>query len=176
MAKLKYEEVRQRVLAASSEVVDDLCQLGESLVRDGLDRIEKANGQARALAAYCAGIVTLCMSSFSLWGTKLSRPFQISAALGIFGLILAAWFYVRTTFPVPTEWHSDDDWLRNEVLGSKEQMRRYRVLTMWKIIESLDGAHRGKERKTNRATWVMQLAFAFLLAAFLQVAWRIASV
>lgn len=173
MAKLTYEEVKARVLGAHADVVDDLCQLGESLVRDGVDRIARFDSKATAMAAYSAGIVTLSMSTISLWGSKVSGVFRLSMALGIVCFLVSAWLSVKSTFPVDTEWHSDEDWLQSDCLGSREQMKRYRVLTMWKIVSSLDKAHERKQAQLRYARFTMQAAFVLLLLGLLQVACRI---
>jgi hypothetical protein len=91
VAKLTYDEVKARVLGAHADVVDDLCQLGENLVRDGVDRIAKIDGKATATAAYSAGIVTLSMSTISLWGPQSFGNFQVFHSpwhrlLSIFGM------------------------------------------------------------------------------------------
>jgi hypothetical protein len=175
MAKLAYDEVKRRVLEASSEVIDDLSQLGDNLVKDGIDRIEKSNGQARALAAYSGGIVTLAMSTLPLWESRLLMVFKIVAVIGVFGLLLAAWIAIKAAFPVDTEWYSDSDWLQSDLLQNKEQIRRYRVLTTWNIVHSFDRANETKQKKLSRANMTMQISLALLLASFFQIAWRLAA-
>ncbi len=173
MSKLSYEEVKARITGAHADVLNDLSQLGETLVRDAVDRIAKLDSKATATAAYSGGVVTLTMSTVSLWGHNVSGIFKLSAALGIAGLLLAAWLAIRSTFPLDTQWHSDDDWLQRECLGDAEQMRRFRVLTMWKIVDSLDLAQEQKQQRLHRATITIQGAFILLLISFLQIACRV---
>jgi hypothetical protein len=82
---------------------------------------------------------------------------------------------MRSTYPLDTEWHSDDDWLRSELLGNREQMKRYRVLTKWRIVSSLDKVYEQKQAQLRCARYSMQIAFVFLLLGLLQVAWRVAA-
>ena len=175
MTKLLYEEVKKRIESANGEVVDDMCQLGQILVSDGVDRIAKLDGKANGVAAYCGGVLTLAVSTITLWGSKISGIFEWIAAIGIIGLITAAAVALQSTFPLNTEWHSDDDWLRAELLQDALKMKRYRVLTMWKIIDSLDGAHVTKQKRLSFATTAVLVAMFFLFIAFLQVTWLAAS-
>jgi hypothetical protein len=173
MFKLKYDEAKKRVQDAHAELVDELYQSGETLFRDAVDRAAKADGKAIAMAAYSGGIVTLTISTVSLWGPKVSGLFELSAVLGIVAFLIAAWLAIRSTFPVNTEWHSDDDWLRSECLGNLEQMKRYRVLATWKIVDSIEQAYERKQQQIRRALLTIQGAFVLLLISFLQIAWRV---
>jgi hypothetical protein len=177
MASLEYDEVKRRVEAANAEVLDDLSALGQVILRDATERIAKHDSKATAIAAYSGGIVTLCISTSPIWGPRLSGllPRTVIGA-GIVCLLLAAWLGIQSTFPIDTEWHSDNDWLRNECLDSKQKMQRYRILTMWKINSSLETAYKKKLRQLSVVWYTVQAGFLLLLiAALLNVARRLSS-
>jgi hypothetical protein len=177
MASLEYDEVKRRVEAANAEVLDDLSALGQVILRDATERITKHDSKATAIAAYGGGIITLCISTSPIWGPKLTGflPHTVLGA-GVFCLLLSAWLAIRSTSPRDTEWHSDNDWLRNECLDSKEKMQRYRILTMWRINSSLETAYKKKVGELSVALYAIEAGFLLLLtAALLNVAWRLPS-
>jgi hypothetical protein len=177
MANLEYDEVKSRVEAANPEVLDDLSELGQVIFRDATERIAKHDSKATAIAAYSGGIVTLCISTSPIWGPRLTGllPHTVLGA-GVFCLLLSAWLAIQSTLPRDTEWHSDNDWLRNECLDNKQKMQRYRILTMWKINRSLETAYKKKLGQLNVALYVIEAGFLLLLAAaLLNVAWRLPS-
>jgi hypothetical protein len=176
LASLEYDEVKRRVEAANVEVLDDLSALGQITLRDVTDRIANHDSKATAIAAYSGGIITLCVSTSPIWGPRFSGLLPITViAVGFLSLLLAAWLAIRSTFPIATEWHSDNDWLRTECLDSKERMQRYRILTTWKVNASLETAYKKKVERLNVALYALQTGFVFLiLAALLKVACRLA--
>ena len=177
LASLEYDEVKRRVEAANAEVLEDLSELGQIIIRDVTERIAKHDSKATAIAAYSGGIITLCVSTSPSWGPRFSGVLPVAfIAVGFFCLLLAAWLAIRSTFPLDTEWHSDNDWLRSECLDSKEKMQRYRILTMWKVNNSLETAYKKKVGQLRIALRAVQTGFVLLiLAALLKVACRLAS-
>jgi hypothetical protein len=177
LASLEYDEVKRRVQAASAEVLEDLSALGQIILRDVTERIAKHDSKATAIAAYSGGIITLCVSTSPIWGPRLSGALPRTVIVaGVFCFLLAAWLAVRSTFPIDTEWHSDNDWLRSECLDSKETMQRYRILTMWKVNNSLETAYKKKVGQLRVVLYAVQTGFVLLvLGALLKVACRLAS-
>lgn len=172
MSTLTYETVKRRVEKVSDGVVDELYAFGQILVADAVDRIAKSDSKAAALAVYGGGVITVLISTSVLWGKLLHGAFLVVAVLAILVLMVAAWLAISSISPKRTDWYSDEDWLREECLDERGKLRRYRVLTMWRIITSLDEAYGAKLKKVHWSTRVMKFAFVLLLLAFLQVALR----
>jgi hypothetical protein len=174
IAELDYPEVKRRVRNSGADVVDEVYCFGEKLISDAVDRLAKSDNKASALAAYCGGLVTLIISTSPLWGKYVDPYFAVVVVAAILCLMTGAWTALGSTHPQPTEWYSDNDWLRSECLQAREQLRRYRVLTMWRVLASHQRAFREKMRLIRRAVIFLKVASVLLLVAFLDVAWRYA--
>jgi hypothetical protein len=174
MPALEYAEVRQRVKNSGADVVDEIYYFGEKLVSDAVDRLAKSDNKASGLAAYCGGLITLIMSTSPFWSRYLDLFSSVVVIVAVLCLITSAWMALGSTHPEPTEWYSDNDWLRSECLQAREQLRRYRVLTMWRVLASHQKAFRKKMRHIWRAVVLLKIASALLFVAFLDIAWRYA--
>jgi hypothetical protein len=174
MANLEYADVKQRIKGANSDVVDELYSFGEKLVSDAVDRLAKCDGKASALAAYSGALITLTMSTSTSWSKYLDKLSLAAVILAGLLFVASAWLAVGSTHPQPTEWYSDNDWLRSECLQTREQLKQYRVLTMWRILRSHQQAFRSKTKRIRSAVFALKIAFLLLVFAFLEVAWRYA--
>ena len=172
MTQLEYADVRQRVRSANSDVVDELYSFGEKLVSDAVDRLAKCDSKASAIAAYSGGLITLTMSTSTFWSKYLDTLSLVVVILAGLLFVVSAWLAGGSTHPRPTEWYSDNDWLRSECLQAREQLRQYRVLTMWRILKSHQQAFRSKTRQIRIAVLSLKIAFLLLFVAFLEVAGR----
>jgi hypothetical protein len=88
--RLSEEDVRQRlsVCEGEPEVVNELYDFGKILNGEVLERIKGVESKATSFAAYGAAIVTVLISSISIW-SKAGDQWSpwISACAGISGLI-----------------------------------------------------------------------------------------
>src|SRR6266849_6362015 len=135
MPDLTLAEVKARLKSYSDPAVtDELYSSGESLVANAIDRMTRLDSKGLALAAYSGGILTVLISTYSLWGKLLSGWFFATLAECVsFVVLLAAWLAVRSADPQPIQWHTENSWLESQCIQNHEKLRRYRVLTMWKI-------------------------------------------
>src|SRR5208282_658518 len=175
---LKLEEVQHRVSSYSnkeSEITDELYSFGEFLVRDSAERISQCDTKAFALAAYSGGIITVILSTSALVKDSKDHFSHSMIFFGILGLAISAGLAIRAVRPLPLDWFSDNDWLRDECFGSSDQLRRYRIVTMWKIIKSHQMASQSKLSWISRSQKAMVYSFVFLLAALLEVSARSAT-
>ena len=172
MAALDYSDVKHRVQNSAPDVVDELYSFGEKLVSDAVDRLSRSDSKASALAAYCGGLVALMVSTSTLWGKYLDFYSSIIVVAAVLSFMISAWLAAGSTHPQPTEWYSDNDWLREECLQARERLRRYRVLTMWRILTSHQQAFRAKTRRVRYAVLLLKMAFVLLFVALLDIAWR----
>lgn len=69
-----------------------------------------------------------------------------------------------------TEWFSQDDWFREECLNSAEQLKRYYILTAWKIVNSHHSAYRRKTHFIYAAQILLGFAWILLFLALLEIA------
>jgi hypothetical protein len=174
MSALTYANVKTRVQNSAPEVVDELYFFGEKLVSDAVDRLSKSDSKATALAGYCGGLVTLVASTSTFWGKYLDVYSLIASVVAVILFIVSAWLAAGSTHPQPTEWYSDNDWFREDCLQARERLRRYRVLTMWRILTSHQQAFRAKTARVRNAVRLLKTASLFLLITFLEIAWRYA--
>lgn len=172
MPGLDFSEVKQRVAASGPEVVDELYSFGEKLVSDAVERLAKSDSKAAALAAYSGGIITLAISTSPLWSKYLDIYSLIAVALAGVLFLTSAWRSVGSTHPQPTEWYSDNDWLRSECLQSRPQLRQYHVLTMWRVLRSHQEVFREKTKRISSAVLLLKIGFSLAFVAFLEVTWR----
>jgi hypothetical protein len=172
MAELEYSQVKQRVKVSNPDVVSELYSFGEKLISDAVDRLSKSDSKASNLAAYCGGLVTLMVSTSTLWAHYLDFYSSLVVVAAVFLFVISAWMAAGSTHPQPTEWYSDNDWLREECLESKERLMQYRVLTMWRVLSSHQKAFRLKVARVRYAVVSLKLAALLLFIAFLEVASR----
>ena len=174
MNALDYADVKSRVQNSAPEVVDELYSFGEKLVSDAVDRLSKSDSKASALAGYCGGLVTLVASTSAFWGKYLDIYSLMATVVAVSLFIVSAWLAAGSTHPQATEWYSDNDWFREGCLQARERLRRYRVLTMWRILTSHQEAFRRKTRRVRNAVLLLKIASLLLLFTFLEIAWRYA--
>jgi len=171
MPHLTCAEVKKRLASYSQPAVtDELYSSGQSLVSDAIDRIARLDAKASVLAAYSGGILTILISTSGIWGKLLSGWFVPIATCGILAFMLAAWLAIRSIYPQRTEWYTDNGWLQSDCIQDSERLRRYRVLTMWKILTSYFAAIKIKNRRLKASVWTMHVAFLLLLICLLKVA------
>jgi hypothetical protein len=63
------------------------------------------------------------------------------------------------------EWISQKEWLNEACLNDLDNLKRFRILTMWGVIKSHRKAHAEKAGYLVAAQWVLLLSVALLLAA-----------
>jgi hypothetical protein len=172
--RLSEDEVRERLILCENnpDVVNELYDFGKNLGSEVNERIRAVESKAVSFAAYGAAIVTLLVSSISVW-SKVGNQWSpwISACAGICGL-LCTYFAVRVLTLREYEWTSEDEWLKLECLSNIETLKRYRILTMWGTIHSHGKAQSKKARELQRAeVWltgsVVYLLFLLFHAVFL---------
>lgn len=172
--RLSEEQVRERLDACSvnADVINELYDFGQTLGSEVNDRIRAVESKAVSFAAYGAAIVTLLVSSMSIW-SKAGNQWSpwISACAGICGLLCTC-FSIRVLTLRKYEWISEDEWLKIECLSNINTLKRYRILTMWGTIHSHGKAQSEKARELQCAeVWltgsVIYLVFLLFHAVFL---------
>ena len=118
--RLSDSEVRNRLETCtdSPDVIDEIYNFGQILLKEAVDRIKTTESKATAFAAYGSAIVTLLVSTSSLW-YRLGNQWTlwIAACAGLSGFACAMLsikgLLVRTFYVI-----SQDEWLNATCLST----------------------------------------------------------
>jgi hypothetical protein len=171
---LTQAEVRERLLSCKDNVgvVDELYQFGDMLLHDAISRLSAMDGKATALGGYAGGIITLLLSTSRLWSDSADKfSTSIIVAAGLLSLLAGACATYGMTLQKPI-WFTSNEWIRKEVLGTRDSLRRYHILAMWSVIESHHERCRAKIRVVRVAQVLIALTGVLLTVAFLEIAWN----
>ncbi len=73
-SRLSEEEVRERLkLCEDPKIVDEIYSFGQTLQKETIDQIHILESKATSFAAYGAAVVTLLVSSSSIWSGLRNR-------------------------------------------------------------------------------------------------------
>jgi hypothetical protein len=160
-------EVKKRLGSYSDAAITaELYDFGKMLLQDAIDRFNKLDSKASALAAYCGGLITVLVSTHGLWSKLQNAQVDlIQAATGL--LFLSAAFAVLSMFLRGTQWFSQNEWLKADCLSSADRLRRYHVLTMWGVVRSHHAAYRRKLLTIYATQFLLIAAVVVLLVALL---------
>lgn len=170
-ASLSEKEVRARLARCSDpSIVDEIYTFGQILENSAIDQIKILESKAVSFAAYGAAIVTILVSSSAAWSHS-GNDLTIWAAVcaGFCGFV-CTWYSVRAITLKQFENISQDEWLNIECLSDLQQLKRYRILTLWGSIDSHDKVQKGKAKKMKRAQVWLAGAVIFLVYLLFQVA------
>jgi hypothetical protein len=173
-SRLSEDEVRERLrLCEDPEIVNEIYNFGQTLEKETVEQIHILESKATSFAAYGAAIVTLLVSSSSVWSGLGNRwSAWIAVFAGVCGLT-CTYFCVRAMSLTEFECISEDEWLKRECLSKIETLKRYRILTIWGTIASHGRIQQDKAVKLQRAhVWltgaVIYLVYLLLHIAFVQ--------
>jgi hypothetical protein len=160
--RLSEEEVRARLVAyEDTDITDELYDFGKMLVSEAVNRVNRLDTKAAAVAAYSVGIVTLLASTSPSWIPRIQGLWGftlfISGVLAFVGASCA----VKGLVLRPIEWFSANEWLSKECLSSRERLRKFRILTMWGVLNSWS------EAGENKSAWIARAQYSLLAAAIL---------
>jgi hypothetical protein len=170
---LSKEEVKRRLtLYEDNEVTEELYRFGTMLIHDAVDNLSKINGTAGATAAYCAGLITILISTATVWsnGIGLWERFLPIGAVVIAGF--AAALAISSMSLRTINWFSQDDWMNADCLQDHRRLKKFHILSMWSVINSCDAAYRSKAYRVKSAQFLIALAVALLFIALLRVVWQ----
>jgi hypothetical protein len=173
-SRLSEEEVRERLkLCEDPEIVNEIYGFGQTLGEEVIEQIKTLESKATLFAAYGAAIVTLLVSSSSIWTNVGNRwSAWIAVCAGLCGL-MCTYFSIKAMSLKKFECISEDEWLKRECLSKIYTLKRYRILTMWGTIESHGTIQREKALELQRAqVWLMggvvYLVYLLLHIAFVR--------
>jgi hypothetical protein len=170
---LSKEEVKGRLEQyEDNEVTQELYGFGTMLIDDAVDSLSKINGTAGATAAYCAGLITILTSTATVWSKGVGsweRLLPIGAAVcaGIAAALAISSMRLSTV-----NWFSQDDWMNASCLQDHRRLKKFHILSMWCVLNSLDTAYRSKAARVKGAQFLTALAIALLFLTLVRVTWH----
>ncbi len=172
--RLTEGEVKTRLLSCTSgEVLQEVYDFGQSLLKETVDRVKALETKASSFAAYGIAVVTLLVSSSASW-EKLGGSWSlwIAACAAICGLACTG-LCVSALRLDAHSLISQEEWLEPECLskGDMAFLQKYRVLTMWGAIDSYTEAQARKAKKLMQAESWLAVSTAFLVFLLLELAW-----
>jgi hypothetical protein len=176
MRKLKQEEVRERLESYSHSdtgVTDELYDFGKMLVAEVIDRNNRLETKAAAIAAYSIGIITLLASTYGSWSKVV---LSIGLPIPVFGAIAALVATICAVRGLTLRGYkgiSQNEWINAECLKNRDMLRRYHILTMWVVLDSHENASEIKAKRIGNAQWALFFAVALLVLSLVDSVFRL---
>jgi hypothetical protein len=171
-ADISEQQVRERLASyEDAAVTDELYTFGQTMLHDAVERLNKSDSKAGVMAGYAGGVVALLASTAKIWATNETKWHILLPMAAIVLLLIAACVAAFSLRLKKTEWLSPNEWMKEECLKSAEKLRRYHILTMWGVHESLDRTYQKKTAHIRKAEWLMLAAWVFLAASLFDVMW-----
>jgi hypothetical protein len=127
---LNDDEVKARLMSYTSlEVTEELYGFGKMMIDEAIDRFKSLDAKATAIAAYSIGVITIFVSTQSIWTKATSWALYAPPVSGLMALAAAA-FAISSLWLKRFEWFSQDEWIKADCLKDAERLRRYHILTM----------------------------------------------
>jgi hypothetical protein len=166
--QLSKKEV-QRILGRKqlTATTDELYSFGLEMVKEASERYQRYDEKANKIAGYSGAIVALLVSEFSKWSGAIdwwAMPVVFGAAL--LGLISAALGLSAISLR-EIESPSPQDWIREDMLGNPDRLRRYHILAMYVVRQSFIAQSERKAKRVQHAQWTLVAAGAILLFVLL---------
>ncbi len=174
-------EVKRRVETHESpEVTSTLYTLGSFLITANVDLAHQLDSKASTLAAYAGAILSILISTFKIWGQDIAAKEHTHWNLWfvLFGGLLIACSAAFALFGLSVtrfQWFSDNDWFREPVLGSADNLKRYYLMVMH---ETNSTHRRANTKKAERLEWAQKSFGAgtlLLMAALADAVYRLHS-
>ena len=171
---LDEKQVSERLLLAKGkpEVVDQLYDFGDMLLRDAVARIAAIDTKATSIAAYAGGLITVLIATSGIWASQTDWLLTyLTVFAGVVAAIAGA-CAIHSMALQPTEWFKFSGWLQKDCLQDRDTLRRYHILTMWQVIKSHYNRYDTKVGRVRRAQKLLVAAGVILTVSFLQVAYN----
>ena len=164
--KLSDAEVKARLASyKSSEVTDELYDFGKMMIDEAIDRFKSLDTKATAIAAYSIGLITILVSTQTVWARAHSWAVYAPPVGGLIALGAAS-FAISALWLRRFEWFSQDEWMKADCLSSSERLRRYHVLAMAGAQRSYQTRCRSKASRIAIAQGLLLASAIVLVFAF----------
>ena len=145
-------------------VTDELYDYGKLVFTETKDRFKLLESKAMGIAAYAIGMITLLASTSTLWKNSLTNRDLVLLALVGLAAVVSAFSAILSLRLREMELPSQDEWLNQETLDDREQLRRYHLLSLWGTINSYRDISEFKAERIQTAQWALFGASLFLVA------------
>jgi hypothetical protein len=170
---LDEKQVRERLALSKGkpDVVDELYDFGDMLLRDAVARIAAIDSKATSIAGYAGGLVTLLIATSGIWASQSDWLLtSLTVVAGVAAAVAGACAMQGIALQ-QTQWFKFSGWLQQDCLQDRDRLRRYHILTMWQVIKSHYECYVTKIDRVRRAQKFLVVAGALLAISFLQVAY-----
>lgn len=165
MTSLNDDEVKGRLISyESSEVTDELYDFGKMMIDEAIDRFKSLDAKATAIAAYSIGVITILVSTQTIWTKATSWTLYVPPVSGLIALAAAA-FAISSLWLKRFEWFSQDEWIKADCLNDADRLRRYHVLTMAGVQRSYQRRCRAKASRIAIAQGLLLSSAVVLVLA-----------
>jgi hypothetical protein len=170
---LDEKQVRERIALAKGkpDVVNQLYDFGDMLLRDAVARNAAIDSKAASIAGYAGGLVTVLIATSGIWASQTD---WLLTSLTVFAGVVAAGAGACAMHSMAlqqTHWFKFSGWLQKDCLQDRDTLRRYHILSMWQVIKSHHEYYVTKVGRVRRAQTLLVVAGAILTASFFQVAY-----
>jgi hypothetical protein len=167
---LSKDQVEERLKKCEDpQVVDEIYQFGQMLLKDAIQNLHSLDTKAVWFAGYGTAIVTLLVSSFGSWSRFADRLTDVLAFAAAFAAFRASIFSVTAIRLQDVDLIGEAEWLQPECLSKIHFLKRFRVLTMWRTIDSVNAAHAYKTVQLRKSEGWLKWSVGLLLVTFFEM-------
>ena len=158
------------------EVTIELYDFGKDLVRDALDSFNWLDTKAGAFASIAGAMIVVVISTFSSW-KDLVNDWPLGSVCLFFGLIIllvAAWSAIMAV-RIQTVQGLDEKnlWFANEYFQYPDQLRRYYLIGMYRLVVSYRTKNKQKAESLVRTERFVVVGATLLALPLLVETWRL---
>jgi hypothetical protein len=176
MAVLTQEQVSDRLdTYDSKEVTNALYDMGKTLADECGQRVDYLDAKAARMSGYIGAVVGLMFSTFPIWTSAVDKWAVYFAAVGVLVGIVGAAMTVRSMWPAKLFLTSDSDWIESDGFQDADRLKKYYISNMHIQISSQEKVAAQKVAAIKRAQCCLTVMALFLLAAFANATYKVAT-
>jgi hypothetical protein len=149
-----------------------LRDFGTRLVDEIIQRHDKLDSKAGALAGYSGAVVALLVSTIHDWRQELDSWAIVLVCAAALVAILSAGLALWAMAPRKFRWFSDEEWFPSVLLNQPEALQRYYLKVMHQTVSSHSKQAAAKAGLVRVAQLALVVVGTLLLAAFVDAASR----
>jgi hypothetical protein len=154
------------------ETTKVLYNLGEMLVKEGVERARWLDSKAAILVGFSGTLLTLLVVTSSNWKTEIEGWGAFSLFVAILCLLTAGFFALWALLIARFEWFNENaGWFPTEYLQYPDQLTRYYLLAMYRVHWSHECVNHKKSSRIANAQRLLEGGAVFLALPLLSVLW-----
>ncbi len=147
----------------SKEVTDQLYDMGKILLDECMQRVDRLDSKAVAIAGYTGAIIALMVSTFSIWTAGIDRWAVCFVGLGCLVGVVGGAMALASTWPQKFDLPSDSDWFEEDGLANPDKLKRYYISSMHLSIGSHEAVNAKKVAMIKRSQSCLAIMIFLLL-------------